>query len=59
MYLQFVLSHPMVVGVRLLKTDGEYVPRLAENKIRMEGIYYNKRYAQSKVGQNPICQSLQ
>ena len=54
------------VGERvcLFKMDGEYVPghgyrNLMENKIRMEGIYYDERFAQSKSGCNFMCQSLQ
>ena len=32
---------------------------LVENKIKVEGIYHDKRFAQSKAGQEPMCQSLQ
>ena len=39
--------------------DGEYIPRHERenlvNKIRVEGIYHSKRYAQSKGGQDPTC----
>ena len=31
----------------------------AENKIRMEGICYNKRCAQGNAGQDSTCQYLQ
>ena len=47
-----------------LKTDVEYTPKHGyrnhnKNKIRMASIYYDKRGAQGKEGQDPKCQSLQ
>ena len=47
----------------LLRTDREYLVRhkwsFMENKIGVEGIYHDKRYAQNKARQDPMCQSLQ
>ena len=44
--------------------DGEDVPRykcgsLAENKVRVKGIYHDKISVQGKAGQDPKCQSFQ
>ena len=49
--------------VHLPRLYDEYAPRhgcgnFAENKIRVEGIYHDKRWAQGKVGQDSTWQSL-
>ena len=37
---------------------GNFCRNLVENKISMEGIYYDKRYAPGKTGQDSLYQSL-